>query len=173
MTDGIRENAPVLLVPLAWTFATVAHLDMVTVRTALIAHVVMDVIIVAFTALSWSDMSEGVLRAWRAVLLVGLGLTLVGTAALAMTPRSQTVLAGTVVGGMVVPAAGLAYTGEHVAPETAPRVYTAGAVLSVLGAVVYVGWFLGVVPATTTLVGGLTLVNLGQTAGIVNAVVQY
>lgn len=173
MLRRLRENAPILLVPLAWTFATGAHLGMVTPRTAFIAHVVMDVIIVAFTALSWADMREGVLWAWRTVLVVGLGITLVGTVALTMTPPPQALLAATVVGWMLVPAAGLAYTGQHVAPDEAPRVYTAGAALSVLGALAYVAWFLGITPATTALIGGLSLVNLGQTAGIVNAVVQY
>ncbi|PSP83938.1 hypothetical protein BRC83_06730 [Halobacteriales archaeon QS_1_68_17] len=83
--------------------------------------------------------------------------TLLGTGALAAAPANESLLAATVLAWMVVPAAGLYYTGREVA--AAPRVYSAGAALSVLGAAAYVA--------------GLALVGVGQTAGIVAAVVQY
>lgn len=172
MLRRARETGPIALVPLAWTFATVAHLDLLESRTVLIAHLVMDAILVAFTVLSWREMQEGVLRVWRTVLVVGLGLTLVGTGGLLVDPPSATLLAGVVLGWMVVPAAGLLYTGQHVAPDSAPWVYTVGAVLSGLGAVGYVAWLFGV-GGTSMLVDALVLVGLGQTAGIVNAVFQY
>ena len=165
-----RENGPVVLVPLAWTFATAAHLDVLTLRTVLIAHLVMDAIIVAFTVLSWREMSEGVLRAWKLVLLAGLGATLLGTAGLLATPPVDPFLSLTVVAWMLIPAAGLAYTGQHVA--AAPWVYSVGAILSVAGAVVYAGTLLlGL--SGVGLLAGLTVTNIGQTAGIANAVYQY
>ena len=165
----MREDGPVVLVPLAWTFATVAHLDWLTLRTVLIAHLVMATIIAVFTGLSWREMTDGVLLAWRRVLVVGFVVTFAGTVGLLAGPPIEPLLTGTVVGWMLVPAGGLAYTGRHVAE--APLVYTAGAVLSVLGAVVYVA---GVFAAGTgAIVAGLTLTNVGQTAGIVNAVYQY
>jgi hypothetical protein len=170
MFRRLRENGPVLLVPLAWAFATVAHLDLVTLRTVLIAHLVMDAILVAFTVASWAEMIEGVLWAWRTVLLVGLGLTLAGTVGLLATPPIESLLSLTVIGWMVVPAAGLIYTGENV--TAAPRVYTAGAVLSAAGALVYAVGVLGTV-GKIGVVAGLVLAAVGQTAGIVNAVVQY
>ncbi|MFC7019657.1 MULTISPECIES: hypothetical protein [Haloarcula] len=170
MLHRARENGPVVLVPLAWTFATAAHLDVVTLRTVLIAHLVMDAILVAFTALSWGEMSEGVLRAWKLVLLAGLGATLVGTAGLLATPPVDPLLSLTVVAWMLIPAAGLAYTGQHVA--AAPWVYSVGAILSVAGAVVYAGTLLlGL--SGVGLLAGLTATNVGQTAGIANAVYQY
>jgi hypothetical protein len=170
MLRRARENGPVVLVPLAWTFATAAHLDVVTLRTVLIAHLVMDAIIVAFTVLSRGEMTEGVLRAWKLVLLAGLGATLVGTAGLLASPPVEPLLSLTVVAWMLIPAAGLAYTGQHVA--AAPWVYSVGAILSVAGAVVYAGTLLVGLPAVG-LLAGLTVTNVGQTAGIVNAVVQY
>jgi len=170
MLRRLRENGPVVLVPLAWTFAAAAHLDVLAVRTVLIAHLVMDAILVAFTALSWSEMRTGVLRAWKLVLLAGLGLTLVGTAGLLRTPPATPLLWVTVVGWLLVPAAGLAYTGQHV--DRSPRVYTAGAALSLLGAAVYVGTLL-VSAGTTGLIAGLAVAGLGQTAGIVAAVRDY
>lgn len=170
MFRRLRENGPVVLVPLAWTFATAAHLGLLTLRTVLIAHLVMDAILVAFTAASWSEMTDGVLWVWRTVLLIGLGLTLAGTAGLLATPPVEPLLSLTVVGWMVVPAAGLAYTGQNVA--AAPRVYTVGAALSAAGAVVYLAG-VSTDPSGGVVVAGLGLAGLGQTAGISNAVAQY
>jgi hypothetical protein len=171
MLRRLRENGPVLLVPLAWTFATAAHLELLAVGTALVGHLVMDVVLVAFAALSWREMREGVLLAWKAVLLVGLGFTLLGTATLFLAPGATALLRATVLGWMLVPAAGLAYTGRHVAPDRAPRVYTVGAGLSVLGAAAYLA--APVLGPDALAPVGLGLVGAGQTAGIANAVYQY
>jgi hypothetical protein len=171
MLRRLRENGPVVLVPLAWTFATAAHLGVLAPRTVLVAHVVMTGLLAAFAVLSWREMSAGVLRIWRIVVAVGFVVTLVGTAALAWS-LDAALLAGVVVAWMLLPAAALWLTGDRVDPTAAPRVYTAGALLSVLGAVGYVSWFLAG-GSTTLLVGALSLVNVGQTAGIVNAVYQY
>lgn len=185
----LRENGPVVLVPLAWSFATAAHLGVLRARTVLIGHIVMDAVLTAFAAASWSEMTEGVLRAWKLVLLVGLGFTLSGTVALLGTPEqsadvpsadrasaetgstSETALSLTVLSWMLIPAAGLAYTGLHVDENDAPRVYLAGAVCSVLGAVAYAS-APSDAPADTRRLLGLALANAGQTAGIVNAVYQ-
>jgi len=169
MLRRLRENGPVVLVPLAWTFATAAHLDLLALRTVLIAHLVMDAIIATFTVLSWREMTDGILLVWRRVLVAGLGVTLVGTVALLAEPPVEPLLSATVVGWMLVPAAGLAYTGRNV--DRHPRVYTAGAALSVAGVVAYV-LGLGVGVAALPVVG-LTLTNVGQTAGIVAAVSDY
>ena len=170
MLRRLRENGPVVLVPLAWTFATAAHLDLLALRTVLIAHLVMDAIIAAFTVLSWREMTVGVLLAWKRVLLAGLVVTLVGTAGLLADPLAEPLLTVTVVGWMLVPAAGLAYTGRHV--ERRPRAYTAGAALSGVGAVVYTGGAVAV-GSVALVLAGLTLTNVGQTAGIVAAVYDY
>lgn len=169
MLRRLRENGPVVLVPLAWTFATVAHLDLLALRTVLIAHLVMAVIIAAFTVLSWREMTEGVLRVWKRVLIAGLVITLTGTAGLLADPPLEPLLTATVVGWMLVPAAGLVSTGRLVTRR--PRAYTIGGTLSGLGAVAYAG---GVAGSLTALVlFGLTLANVGQTAGIVAAVADY
>jgi len=174
MLRRLRENGPVVLVPLAWTFALAAHVDALALRTVLIAHLVMDTVIVAFTALSWREMTTGVLRAWKAVLLAGLVVTLLGTAGLLVAPPLRPVLTVTVVGWMVVPAAGLFYTGRHV--EQWASVYTVGAAGSVAGAVVYTA---GVLAGATggvglgLVAGGILSTGIGQTAGIVAAVLGY
>lgn len=178
----LRENGPVVLVPLAWSFATAAHLGRLETRTVVIAHLVMDGIITTFAAASWSEMSEGVLRAWKLVLLVGLGFTLLGTTALLgqsedesteeAVSGNETALMLTVLSWMLVPAAGLAYTGLRVKEDEAPRIYLAGAVLSVLGSLAYASAPADS-PASARKLLGLTLANVGQTAGIVNAVYQY
>jgi hypothetical protein len=171
MLRRLRENGPVVLVPLAWTFATAAHLELLATRAVLIGHLVMDVVLVAFAALSWAEMRRGVLLAWKVVLLVGLGFTLLGTATLYASPGTTALLRVVVLGWMVVPAAGLVYTGRHVAPDAGPLVYTAGAGLSAAGAVAYLA--APVVAAGSLAPAGLALVGVGQTAGIANAVYQY
>lgn len=174
MFRTLRKNGPIVLVPLAWTFVTAAHLDLVAQRTLLIAHVVMSVILVAFAVLSWREMRAGVLLAWKLVIVVGAAITLLGTYALALAAGNETLLWITVSGWMLLPAAALAYTGRRVAADARPGVYTAGAALSLLGWGVYAGApALPVVAGVPPLVVGLTLVNVGQTAGIVNAVLQY
>jgi len=169
MLRRLRENGPVVLVPLAWTFATAAHLDLLALRTVLIAHLVMDAIIATFTVLSWREMTDGILLVWRRVLVVGLGVTLVGTVALLAEPPVDPLLSATVVGWMLVPAAGLVATGRRI--DRRPRAYSLGGALSAVGAVVYLGGILG--PATALVLGGLTMANVGQTAGIAAAVYDY
>jgi hypothetical protein len=171
MLRRLRENGPVVLVPLAWTVAAAAHIGLLAIRPVLVGHLVMDAVLVAFAALSWTDMREGVLLAWKLVLLGGLGFTLLGTATLLVSPDRTALLRITVLGWMLVPATGLAYTGRHVAADASPWVYTLGAGLSAVGAVAYLAAaVLGVDPLA---VAGLSLVGVGQTAGIVNAVHQY
>ena len=169
MLRQLRESGPVVLVPLAWTFATAAHMELLALRTVLIAHLVMLTIIAAFTALSWREMTEGVLLVWKRVLLAGFVVTLGGTVGLLASPPLTALLSLTIVGWMLVPAAGLAYTGRNV--DRHPRVYTAGAALSGLGVASYtlgLGMGVAVLP-----VAGLTLANVGQTAGIAAAVYDY
>lgn len=165
---SVRETAPVLMVPAAWTVVALAHVGTVTEGTLLIAHVVMDVLLVAFAALSWSDMTGGALRTWRTVLVAGLLFTLAGTYGLA-TDGNPALLALTIYAWMLLPAGALAHTGQLVPPEDGARIYTTGAILSGTGAVVYLGTYVDFEVAT---VAGLVLVGAGQTAGIVNAAVQ-
>ena len=170
MFRRLRKNGPIVLVPLAWSFVTAAHLGYVSLRTLLAAHVVMNVVFVVFTAASWSEMRSGVLYAWKLVLLVGFGFTAAGTVALAVAPADTDLVAIMLAAWMLVPAAAFVYTARNVAE--APGVYRAAAALSVLGWTVYFGGPLVSLGGPAT-VAGLTLVNVGQTAGIANAVVQY
>jgi hypothetical protein len=168
----LRENGPVVLVPAAWTVVAAAHEGVVDRHTLLMAHVVMDAVLVGFAALSWSDMQRGVLRAWLFVLLAGLPFTLLGTVGLYDPPVDEALVAPTVYAWMLLPAAGLAYTGRAVPDDEGPWTYLGGAALSVLGAFVYVAApSLPAALAPTLL--GLGLVGVGQTAGIANAVYRY
>jgi hypothetical protein len=170
MLRRLRETAPAGLVPLAWGFAVAAHLSLVAPRTVLVAHVVMDVLLAGFAVLSWADMREGVLRVWWWVVAVGFLLTLVGTWALARPAAPETLATVTVVGWAVLPAAGLAYTGRHV--DAGRWVNLGGAALSVVGGGVYLAG-VATAPDAPLAVAGLVLVGVGQTAGIVDAVVRY
>jgi len=163
MLRRLRENGPAVLVPLAWSFVTAAHLALVARRTLLIAHVVMATLLLAFAVLSWVDMRSGALLVWRRVIVAGFALTVAGAVGLVLSDRR--LLWGAVVGWMLLPAAGLWDTGRRGAHPA--RAYYVGGALSALGAVVYVG---GPNGSAATL-AGLALVGIGQTAGIVAAVV--
>ena len=178
MLRRLRETGPVVLVPLAWLFATAAHLQYLERRTVLIAHVVMDVLLFGFAALSWRDMqAHPVLKAWLAVIVAGFGITLVGTYALA-TGGGETLLRATVFGWMLVPAVALYYTGQVLPAEERAAAYTIGGWLSGLGALFFVD--AAVAGPFTTLFAGLdltllslALVGIGQTVGIAVAVLEY
>ncbi|MFC4358429.1 hypothetical protein ACFO0N_10810 [Halobium salinum] len=164
MLRRLRETAPAGLVPLAWTFATAAHLELLAVRTVLAGHVVMDVLLLAFAVLSWDDMRDHlVLRAWLGVIVVGFGVTLVGTYALAVGDESLARL--TVLGWMLLPALALLYTGRVLPAAERASLYTLGGALSGVGAVAFA---VGVAP-----VAALVAVGVGQTLGILVAVVEY
>jgi hypothetical protein len=167
----LRKNGPIVLVPLAWSFVTAAHLGYVADRTLLIAHLVMNAVFVAFTAASWAEMRSGVLYAWKLVLVVGAGFTLAGTVALARGATDANLVVIMLAAWMLVPSAAFVYTARHVAGDTAPVVYRLAAALSVAGWLAYFGGPLLAIDAAALV--GLSLVNVGQTAGIVNAVYQY
>mgnify|MGYP000135606172 FL=1 len=164
MLRRLRENGPAGLVPLAWTFVTAAHLDVVTRRTLLIAHVVMATLLFAFAALSRADMREGALLVWWRLVVAGLVPTAAGAVGLVVS--SEPLLWTAVVGWMLLPAAGLWDTGRRGASPA--RVYLWSGALAGLGALTYL---LGPVAGATATVAGLVLVGVGQTAGILVAVV--
>lgn len=164
MLRRLRANGPAVLVPLAWAFVTAAHLGVVAPRTLLIAHLVMAALLLAFTVLSWSEMHQGALRVWRRIILAGFVFTVTGAVGLVLSEAR--LLWTAIVGWMLLPAAGLWDTGRRGAWPV--RAYLGGGALSGLGAVVYV---LGAVAGEVATLGGLLLVGVGQTAGIVAAVV--
>ena len=164
MLRRLRQTAPSALVPLAWGFVTAAHLDLVSLHAVVVSHIVMCVVLLAFTVLSWSEMRSGVLFVWKLVLLIGFAITAFGLVGL--TTGVHELLPITVVGWMLVPGVALAYTGR--AGALGPEIYYAGAALSLLGALSYLVGLL--VASDPWLLAGLLLVGVGQTAGIANAV---
>lgn len=175
MSDPLRENGPVLLVPSAWSVVAAAHAGAVSGRTLLIAHAVMATILLVFAVASWDEMNEGVLRAWRAVLVGGFFMTVGGTAGLvgAPVPAEEALLAVSLYGWMLAPAAGLAYTARE---SEAPYAYAVGAVLSVVGAFVYAAGSVAsgaLTPQQTVAVASVAVVGVGQTVGIADAVYRY
>lgn len=166
MFRTVRDAGPTVLVPMAWLVVAGAHRGLVSETAVFVAHLVMAGFIAAFAVTGWSEMATGALRAWRTVLVVGLGVTLAGIAG--FLGSSQSLLAVSLVGWMLLPAAGLAYTGSVF--EAARFVYAMAAALSTVGAVVYVGSLLGT-GGVVSLVG-IGLVGLGQTVGIVDAALR-
>jgi hypothetical protein len=161
---SVRETAPAGLVPFAWAFAAAAHTGLLSARAVLVGHVVMAALLVAFAALSWSEMREHpVLRAWLAVVVLGSVVTLVGAYAVAV--GSGTLAALTVFGWMALPTLAFLYTGYVLPDEERSWAYVASAGLSGVAAI---GFAAGAAPLVT-----LALVGVGQTLGIVVAVVTY
>ena len=169
MFRNARETGPVVLVPLAWAFVTAAHLGIVETYTLFVAHVVMSVLLAAFAATSWREMSEGVLWAWRTVIAVGFLVTVAGTVGFRIDSGATALFSVALYGWIGLPAAGFVYTGRRV--QEGAWIYFGGAALCVLGAVGYaLGGATGTDPALAV---SLALVGVGQTAGIADAVYRY
>jgi hypothetical protein len=161
----LRRFGPVVLIPAAWIAAGAAIVGTLRTEGMLIAHLVMVGFISFFLLTGWRRMDHGALRAWRAVLVVGLGLTLAGVAGFVGPVSGTTLLGVSLVGWMVLPAAGLAYTAREL-PDAA-AVYLGGAATALLGAVIFVGTLLSAgQPLVWPSIG---LVAAGHTAGIVDA----
>jgi hypothetical protein len=168
---SLRENGPALLVPAAWTVAAAAVLGVVSTRALFVAHVVMSALLVAFVGASWRDMAEGVLRAWKLVIVAGTPVTLAGVAGFlavdgALAAPTDPLLAVSLYGWALLPAAGFAYTGRRVAAGA--RIYDAGVACCVAGAVA-----VAAAPSATWAAIGLAVVGVGQTAGILDATLRY
>jgi hypothetical protein len=169
---SLRANGPALLVPAAWAVVIAAHVDLVTTRTLLVAHVVMAVLLVGFAALSYQEMREGILSVWWLVVAAGIPVTVAGIVGLGVPALEQVFLSLAVGGWMLLPAVGLLETGREMTEDGPRSVYLAAGGLCVAGAVVYFGGLFGA-GGQRALVAGLVLVGVGQTAGIVDAVVRY
>jgi hypothetical protein len=168
---SLRENGPGLLVPAAWTVVAATVLGVISTHALFVAHVVMSILLVAFVAASWRDMSDGVLRAWKLVILAGTPVTLAGVAGfLALGDifgvPPETLLAVSLFGWALLPAAGFAYTRSRV--EAGARIYDIGAACCVAGAV-----GIALAPSVTWTAIALAVVGTGQTAGILDATLRY
>lgn len=155
-----------MLVPAAWLVVAGAHRGVVGETAIFIAHLVMTGFIALFAVTGWSAMGTGALRGWRAVLVVGLGVTVAGVAGFLLDVRP--LLAVSLVGWMVLPAAGLLYTGRLF--RAARTLYYASGALSAVGALVYLASTAG--SAELLSLAGIVLVAVGQTIGILHATVR-
>jgi len=148
-------------------FVAGAQQGLISPRSIFIAHLVMAGFIAFFLLTGWAEMSTGALAGWRAVMVVGLGITLAGIAGFLVTTASTVFLTTSLVGWMILPAVGLAYTGRLL--DQAATIYLASAALSGIGAVTFIFSLLGVGPGVVSIL----LVGVGQTVGIVDAVVRF
>ncbi|WP_251328810.1 hypothetical protein [Haloplanus pelagicus] len=175
MLRRLRETGPGLLVPLAWTVVVGAHLGAVSIHALFVAHLVMAVLLPGFAVTGWTEMSVGVLRTWRSVVAVGFVATALGVVGFLLDV--ELLLAVALYAWMGLPAGGLLRTGAAVAAERTGSVapsfidaatlpYLGGGVLCALGVAVYA-------VSTVSPLLGLVLVGVGQTAGILDAVVRY
>lgn len=167
MFQAFRDVAPTMLIPAAWLVAGGAHAELLSTDGLLIAHIVMAAFITLFVLTGWHAMDTGALRAWRIVLVAGFFLTLSGIAGFSLTEFETPLLAISLIGWMLLPAVGLAATGDALVETGFHPVYHGGAGLSVIGAGLYVsGLAIGV---ALLLFVGMAFVGIGQTAGIVDA----
>jgi len=167
----VTDIAPAGLVPAAWLVTIAAHLGVVSARAIFVALVVMDVLLVAFFLASLGEMT-GVLKRWQYVIVAGLAANLIGTADMAILSEPYTFLPVTLYAWMILP--GVAYfpTGTTHQDGRLRTVYLGAATLSLFGTGLYALGHLGGVEPLVTTIGGLAIVGVGQTAGIVTAAVQ-
>lgn len=167
MFRRLRAYGPGALVPLAWGFIAAAHFDLVSEHAVFVAHVVMTALLAGFAVTGWSEMTDRVLRLWRTIIAVGVPVTLSGAIGLGLFDGATVLLAISLYGWMVVPAIGLLYTGRHV--DDGAIAHWIGGALSLLGAMVYAAG-VAIELGTTGTIGGLSLVGIGQTIGILTAI---
>lgn len=166
MFRTVRDVGPTVLVPLAWLVVAGAHRGVVSETAVFVAHLVMAGFIAVFAVTGWSEMATGALRGWRAVLVVGLFVTLAGVAGFVFAV--QPLLGLSLVGWMVLPAAGLLYTGYLFTDARA--VYYLSGTVSAVGAAVFIVSLADT--ATVRSLVGIALVGVGQTIGIVDASIR-
>lgn len=167
--DRALSYLPVLLVPLAWTFAALVGFSSVVSETALTVGLgVMCVLFAVFAA--HPGMRGPALGAWRVVIAAGLVATLAALANLVLwvAPGLPTGRLAIVV-WLGAPAYGLVRTGR--ALSLADRRYDLFAAASLVGTALAVAAALPSVPAVATL-AGIVVGGAGQTASIVDAVVR-
>ncbi|EMA47165.1 hypothetical protein [Halobiforma nitratireducens] len=164
-----REFGPAVLVPFAWTFVLVAHLEVVSEYTVFVAHVVMGVLLAGFALTGYGDMQEGALRVWWTIIVVGTVVTACGAIGLRLEPSNASLLAVALFGWMVLPAVGFVDTGRRV--HAGRWIYALGTAGCLVGAALYAGGLLGALEELRF--AGLVLVGVGQTAGILDAAIRY
>ncbi len=167
MLRRFRENGPALLVPAAWIVVAGVTAGIVSEHALFVAHVVMSVLLAGFVVASWNEMSSGVLRAWKLVILAGTPATVAGVFGFlardgAVSLPAETLLAVALYAWILLPAVGFFYTARRVSDTS--LAYDVGWVCSVAGAV---GVTLAGVPIET--VSALAVVGAGQTMGIAAA----
>lgn len=165
MIERIRDLGPVVLVPAAWIATAGAVAGPLGETGMQIAHIVMTAFISFFLLTGWSAMSSGALRAWRAVMVVGLPITVAGLAGFYLSDAATALFVVSLVGWMVLPAAGLAYTAREL--PAARLVYAGGAAVSVVGVLCFVAFLAGVSDVLGLV--GIGLVGVGHTIGIADA----
>lgn len=169
MFRRLRETGPAFLIPAAWGVVTASHLDLITRQPVFVMHAVMCVLLVAFAAASWREMESGVLRTWRRVILVGTPFALAGLAGFLVPIGSTALFVAAILGWMLAPATGFVSTARQV--SAGAWIYQGSATLCVFGAVLYA---LGAAVGPGALsIAGLISVAIGQTAGILDAVLRY
>ena len=168
MFRRFREYGPAGLVPAAWGFAIAFHFGVIGNRTALIGHAIMAALLALFSVTGRAEMRTGVLRAWWVVVTAGFVVTAAGVVGL-WSAGGAALLAVALYGWMLLPAIGYGYTALAMDANAWP--YAFGAIGSIVGALSYTIGLLGV--AGLAIPVGLAIVGIGQTIGIVDAVVRY
>lgn len=170
MLQRFRQYGPVLMVPAAWgTTALALHTSILGSREMMIAHFFMSLMMAAFLITGWNKMNEGILKAWRSTIVIGLIITLTGLTGFigSDTPWMHVV---SLYGWMIIPGIALIYTGLK--DELYGKKYIFSGSLSLLGFIVYFLQRFNYFQADTYSLSGLILLASGQTLGILVAAYQ-
>lgn len=159
MLREIRDFLPMILIPAAWAVTHFTIIGYISENAIAIAHIVMLTFITVFLLTGFRNMSEGALKGWLIVLVVGLIITSIGTIGFLSSEYGNLLRAVSVYGWMIAPTLGIAYTGYCTQDAT----YYISAVVSAVG--------IGVVPYLPTETG-ILMVGLGHTIAIGKAIVS-
>jgi hypothetical protein len=168
MYRAIRERGPGLLVPLAWFVVGANHVGVVSGRSIFIAHLVMVAFMTFFLVTGWTELTSPVLRGWRAVIAAGLIVTVLGVVGFVAPMVAGPFWMISIGGWMLLPAIGLAYTATLL-PD-AREIYIWSATITVVGLGTF---FISVVGSFDVFpIVGITIVGVGQSIGILDAIAR-
>ena len=168
----VTDVAPAGLVPAAWLLTAAAHTSLASNRTLFIGMLVMDAALLSFAVASVGEMTGAVLPAWRQVILAGLLATLLGTVDMAVATGTNPALPVTLYLWMLLPGVAYLHTGRETTRSPHREIHLGAAALSVIGAVIYSVPFVDIAGGSRLMLAGIAVLGIGQTAGIVVAVLQ-
>lgn len=134
----VLSYGPALLVPSAWLLTLFNVSGSAGSRSVFIAHLVMIAFLTAFVYIGWDSMDEGVMKAWRTVILLGIPFTALGLSGFLTEVSEMMSFVPTIVYWAAVPSLTAIYTGLEA--ENINVNLLAGGLVATLGMILSTFW---------------------------------